>query len=222
MSDELLQMPALTADEIAAVQGTRKQEAQPWETYDESFNERLGASLEAAIEEYSKVDRVESKDSQTLETLAEQKEMADAASREYQFVTPDEYEDRGARIGRIIHSSHFIEILQQNCGLTCWYRNHPEPRKITLVVDRTHGITDPETACWVQEGFMPEFSMMQFDDHGVPISEEFRGWRTCLLQLILKKMLTEPIATAVFGEATGPAAAKYNAYLYGFRNTMEE
>jgi len=123
MSDELLQMPALTADEIAAVQGTRKQEAQPWETYDESFNERLGASLEAAIEEYSKVDRVESKDSQTLETLAEQKELADAASREYQFVTPDEYEDRGARIGRIIHSSHFIEILQQNCGLTCWYRN---------------------------------------------------------------------------------------------------
>ena len=69
---------------------------------------------------------------------------------------------------------------------------------------------------------MPEFSMMQFDDHGVPVSEEFRGWRTCLLQLILKKMLTEPMATAVFGEATGPAAAKYNAYLYGFRNTMEE
>ena len=46
---------------------------------------------------------------ETFETYAERKEYNDNVAREYQWVTPEEYADGGARIGTIMHSSAFIE-----------------------------------------------------------------------------------------------------------------
>lgn len=214
---ELQPMPDLTPEQIARTQGTRKSEKAPWETYDAQLTETLDPELEAAIAEFASHDPHGHTDSQTEEELCRVKEENDRTAQEYQWLSPEEYEDEGARIGQIMHSSELIKKLTEDCKLTALYRSHPQPKRITLLVDTTNGVKSPEVACWVQFGYMPEFSICNFDSHGVVLQEAYRGWRTVLLQLLIKKMLTEEIATRVFGEAHGPAASRYLQILQGFR-----
>lgn len=201
--------------EILTTQGTRLNNKAPWETYSSSFDEKLDSKLEEEIKRYS--ERVHSKSSsQNEEELARQKEFSAEFAKEYQWVSPDEYKDVGARKGRILHSSEFINMLRK-IGLKCWYRQHPQPRKITLLV-QNNNMLPPEVACWAQVGFMPEYEIIRFDEHGVPLDSMFRGWRTCLLQMILKGMITEEQVNKTFGRATGPASERYNSTLYEVRN----
>lgn len=205
----LEQMPDLTNEQIQAVQGTRKDSRAPWETYSESLDEVLSPELEAAIEEFASHDPHGSTDSQTQEELCRVKEENDNAAREYQWLSPDEYKEEGARIGSIMHSTELIKKLTEQCGVVARYRNHPQPKRVTLLVDTSNGTQPMEVACWVQLGYMPEFSICNFDDHGVILQEAYRGWRTVLLQMFMKQMLTVETATRIFGEARGPAAGKY-------------
>ena len=155
---------------------------------------------------------------ETLETYAERKEYNDKVAQDYQWVTPAEYADAGARVGTILHSSRFIELLHK-AGVNCWYRRHPQAGKMTLVVQPKRATLPPEVGCWVQGGFMPELSIMRFDDHGVPTTEKNRGWRTCLLQLILKSHISQKTADEVFGAPkTTEAFHRYNSTLRSFRN----
>lgn len=214
---DLLPMPDLTQAQIDASQGTRKSEKAPWETYSEQLIETLDPELEAAIAEFASHDPHGHTDSQTEEELCRVKEENDNLARDYQWLAPDEYEDETARIGRIMHSSELIKKLTEECGITAVYRPHPQPKRITLLVDTTQGIKGLEVACWVQFGYMPEYSIMNFDDHGVVLQEAYRGWRTVLLQLLVKHMLDEDTINRVFGEAVGPAARKYLEIVQGFR-----
>ena len=198
------------------IKGTVNDSRAPWETYSAQFDEKLDPKLEAEINEYAK-HRHEQSSNQNEEELCRQKEINYELGKQYRWVSPEEYADEGPRIGRIIHSSEFINILRNKCGLKTWYRQHPQERKLTLLVSRDGGMTY-EVACWAQQGFMPEYSMMRFDDHGIPLDEKFRGWRTCILQMILKNFISEEKATKVFGSATGPASYKFNSLLYEFRN----
>lgn len=214
---DLLPMPDLTPEQVAASQGTRKSEKNPWETYGDQLIETLDPELEAAIAEFASHDPHGHTDSQTQEELARVKEENDAVAQDYQWLNPDEYEDEGARIGTIMHSSELIKKLTQECAMTVVYRPHPQPKRVTLLVDNTNGIKGLEVACWVQLGYMPEFSICNFDDHGVVLQEAYRGWRTVLLQLLIKRMITEETITRVFGKASGPAAERYLQILQGFR-----
>jgi len=201
--------------EVQSVQGTRLSDKAPWETYGEEMQSKLSPELEDAIKRYEER-RYEKQTQQQAEELARQKELSDKVSEQYQWLTPEEYEQLEPRVGHIIHSSVFIEMLR-GLGVNCWYMPHMLPRRLTLVVKRNDR-PEPEIACWLQEGFQVEYSWMKFDDHGVPLDERRRGWRTVLLQLILKGILTEQQADEVFGPATGPASERYNSLLYEFRN----
>lgn len=203
-------------NEMQKLQGTRNSDVPPWMSYAASLEEKLDPQLEDAIKRYEE-NRYESTSSQNQEELARQKELNAEIAKQYQFLHPEEYQDEGPRIGKIMHSSVFINKLRKECNLECWYRQHPQPRKITLIVRRKEGL-DPEVACWAQEGFMPEYSIVRFDEHNVPLDEKFRGWRTCLLQIIIKGIVSEEKAHAVFGKAYGPVSNRYNSTLYGFRN----
>ena len=204
----------LTPEEIQNMQGTRNSDKPRWENYMED-TEVLSPELQKQIDEYSQRHH-DSTSNQNLEELARWQEQNQEVAKEYQWLHPDEYKDEGARVGKPMHSSEFIKKLQ-SAGLHCWYRSHPQPRKITLVIQRE--TLPSEVGCWVQFGFMPELSIMRFDEHGVPLDEKFRGWRTCLLQLILKSAITEKIADEVFGRPkTTPAFHRYNSTLQSFRN----
>lgn len=185
----------------------------PWLTYSQSLDEKIDPKLQSEIDEYSKK-RHEKSSQQNEEELARWKEENRYLSRQYQFLSPEEYENEGARIGVVLHSAYVIEKLRE-LGLSCWYRTHPHSDKLTLLVLVNGKL---EVGCWIKNGYMPEYSIIRFDDHGVPLNEKYRGWRTVLLQLILKGHISEEKAHEVFGRASGPACTRYNSTLFELRN----
>lgn len=207
----------ITQEEINKLQGTRLSNKAPWETYNEEMGaEKLSPELQEQIKRYE--ERRHHKLSQEAEEeLARQKELSDATSNPYRWVTKEEYEYVEPRIGKIIHSTVFLNMLRKECGLDCWYAAHPLKGRLKLIVNRHDG-NPPKFACWLQEGFQIEYSLMKFDEHNVPLDEKRRGWRTCLMQILLQGILSEETIERVFGKATGPASKKYNSLFYEVRN----
>lgn len=206
----------MTEEEIKKAQGTRLDTEHPAFTYDKEFENDDPAMLAAMAEYANRVSDAEGS-SQTKEELARLKEGSAASAKEYQWVTPEEYKNAGDRVGRIMHNVVFINLLR-GAGVKCWYRDHPQAGKITLIVQRRD--LPAEVGCWCQAGFAPELSVMRFDDHGIPLDEKYRGWRTCLLQLILKGIISQKKAEEVFGvPPMTPAFHRYNALLQSFRNS---
>jgi hypothetical protein len=195
--------------------GTAGREKAPWEDYGQQLVGQDDATMERAVAMYAQ-NRHESASEQTKEELARRKEENDLVAREYQWVHPSEYADHGTRMGKIIHSSKLISVLRA-MGLKCWYRQHPQAQKLTLLVlERGHR----NVGCWVQGGYMPEFSIMRFDEHGVPLDEAYRGWRTVCMQLALKGLLSERKINEVFGHARGPASTRYNKFMGSLRTNF--
>lgn len=200
--------------------GTHLSERAPWETYAAEMDTRMSPQLAAAVAEYSeRIHDYTSSSNQTKEELHRQREINDEIAKEYQWVRPEEYEDIAPRIGKVMTHAAFITNLRK-AGVVCWYRQHPHADKAVLLVNRNRFYDDPlELACWVQQGQMPELSIMNFDEHGAPLAERRRGWRTCLLQMILKGLITEEKANAVFGRPkTIGAFRRYTSTLQAFRN----
>lgn len=204
-----------TIEEIQRSQGTRLSSKPQWETYGSEMESKMSPELQEQVKRYEERRHVKASQ-QAQEELAEQRELSDAVAGNYQWVKPEEYKDIAPKIGHIMHSTVFINKLRNECKLRCWYIPHPLPRRLTLMVQRDY--QDPEFACWVQEGHCPEFSVMKFDEHGVPLDERLRGWRTPLLQMILKGFISEEKAKKVFGVPEGPASVRYNSMLYEVRN----
>lgn len=209
-----------TAQEIAASQGTRLSETAPWESYESEMDVKMSKDLAAAVAEYAER-RYESDQTsnQNKEVLAEERELSEMVAREHQWLKPEEYEDFGARIGKIIGHAEFITKLRK-AGVKCHYRQHVHADKAVLYAQppRNPG-ADYQIACWVQNGLMPELSIMNFDDHGAPLAERRRGWRTCLLQLILGGFITEEVANKTFGKPKESFQFhRYNSTLQSFRN----
>lgn len=192
-------------------------EKAPWESYGAEMETKMSSELAAAVAEYAerRYDQTESTN-EAKEELHRQREINDEISKEYRWLTPEEYADLEQRIGQVLTHAQFITILRK-MNVECWYRDHPHPDKATLVVLREgRGL---ETACWVQLGFMPELSIMRFDEHGIPVNERRRGWRTCLLQLLLKGIVSEREANKMFGHPKQTDAFhRYNSLLQAFRN----
>lgn len=204
-----------TEEEIKKMQGTRLNAEHPAFSYDKEFDNDDPALLAAMAEYANRVSDAEAS-SQTKEELARLKEGSAEAAKEYQWLTPEEYANEGDRIGHIMHHVVFLNSLRK-AGVKCWYRAHPQPGKVTLIVQRKD--LPAEVGCWCQQGYAPELSIMRFDEHGVPLDEKYRGWRTPLLQLILKGVISQKKAEEVFGKPPlTPAFHRYNRTLQAFRN----
>ena len=198
-------------------QGTRLSEKAPWESYGSEMETQMSPALAAAVAEYAERQYDSNQSSnQAKEELHRQQEINEEISKEYQWLTPEEYEDLVQRIGRVMTHAEFITKLRK-LKVQCWYNPHPHPDKAILVVLR--GRRPLEVGCWVQLGYMPELSIMRFDEHGIPVNERRRGWRTCLLQLILKGVVSEQDAIKMFGNPKQTNAFhRYNSLIQAFRN----
>lgn len=204
-------------EEIAVTgQGTRLSEKNPWETYSSEMETQMSPELAAAVAEYAERSYESgSASSQTKEELHRQQEANDEIAKEYQWLKEREYEDVDQRIGQVLHAASFLNKLR-DAGIDGWYAAHPHPDKCILFVVKDW---KPENVCWAQMGYMPELSIMRFDEHGVPTNERRRGWRTCLLQLILKGIITEEKADKLFGKPRQTEAFhRYNSTLFEWRN----
>jgi hypothetical protein len=60
----------------------------------------------------------------------------------------------------------------------------------------------------------PEWTVMRFDEYGIPTNEKFHGWRTALLSLITHRVITKEQADKAFGEAKGEASLFYRKQLF--------
>jgi hypothetical protein len=186
-----------------------------WEDYESELLKEDPALIEAMAEYAGRVSDAKPS-SQTSDELARLKEASNEQVKQYQWLTPEEYAKEGDRVGRIMHAVVFLNLLKK-AGVNCWYRGHPQAGKVTLVCQRLN--LEPEVGCWCQLGFAPELSVMRFDEHGIPTTEKYRGWRTCLLQLILKGIISQQKAEEVFGKPpTTPAFHRYNSMLQCYRN----
>jgi hypothetical protein len=208
-----------TAQEILKSQGTRLSNDAPWESYEtELTGQKMSPELAAQVADYTTKRYQDAPvSSQAQEVLAENREINEGIAQQYQWLKPEEYEDFGARIGKVMTHAEFITKLRQ-AGVACHYVAHPHADKATLLWAKV-GCEKPEVACWVQLGQMPELSIMNFDQYGAPLAERRRGWRTCLLQIILKGILTEEKANETFGKPKQDRAFdRYNSTLQAFRN----
>ena len=202
-------------------QGTRLSERAPWETWDEEWEEAIPQDLADEIKAYSE-NRYEDaqSSSESKEVLAQMREENNELSEQYQWVTKEEYDDEKAREGRVMAHSEFITLLRK-AGVQCFYRQHVHADKAVLYFVDSQGVE--QKGPWVQVGYCPELSIMNFDAHGAPLAERRRGWRTPLLQLILASAITEEKADQFFGKPKLTAAySRYNATLYAFRNRNVE
>ncbi len=206
----------LTEEEILKHQGTRLKSKPTWESYDDELTPEEDPELLQAMAEYASRVSDAAPSSETMDELARLKEGSENQAKEYRWVSPEEYKNEGERVGQIMHSSTFITKLRES-GLKCWYVTHPLAGRVTLIIQL--GALPPEMGCWCMLGFAPELSVMRFDEHGIPLDEKYRGWRTCLLQLILKGAISQEKAEEVFGKPPVTRAfARYNATLRSFRN----
>src|SRR5882762_9688308 len=127
------------------VKGTHTSDLAPWETYSREMDLKMSPKMAKEVEIYSQKHHTKSSQ-QNEEVLAEQVEMSQQLSRQYQFVNPDEYKDTRPRVGRIMHSSELINRLR-HMGISCWYRQHPHADKLILMVQKQ--TTSPlEIAGW--------------------------------------------------------------------------
>src|SRR5262249_39280407 len=63
----------------------------------------------------------------------------------------------------------------------------------------------------------PEWMEMRFNQYGEPTTPKYLGWRTVLLCLISKRIITEKEAHKAFPLADGPAGDWYRQQLYELR-----
>lgn len=64
----------------------------------------------------------------------------------------------------------------------------------------------------------PEWTLMRFDEYDVPTNERFHGWRTAVLALIQRRVITEQQAEKAFGKVVeNEASSFYREQLQQFR-----
>jgi hypothetical protein len=187
----------------------------PWESYD--------SEIMSNVRHPDAPDPIrfhEESSSQNKEELARQKEFNVEATKKFRWEKQEELEMAEIRRGRILSSRQFMGMLQKIPGIHWAYRDAGLKGTLGLWISKNG--EDYYYTTWVQDPWMTEYSIMWFDDHGVPLNERYRGWRTPLLQLQLHAVITEQQVEEIFGKATGPASDRYNRQIYGYRHRNVE
>lgn len=224
-------LPANVPDHVRArLMGTSSSDVAPWESWGKA-DPLYGCSpeLRQEISEYSKKHHGATS-SENIELLFQQKEMNKEMVKQYRFYNQDDLiidsaDKAAARKGRIMHCLEFVDKLSTirpaylsaniRKGLTGLAVYNP---KDVRQEDGTFKRVDWQYVCGVQVGYMWEYSVVHIDDHGLPLNEKWRGWRTVLLRLIQLGHITEEQALQVFGEPTPAGAKRYLEQLYYWRN----
>lgn len=155
--------------------------------------------------------------------LKEQNYSSEAVKKQ-RFVNQEDYEDDLARQGKWMHSGELIlRIKKLVPDLVVRDGNFIGD----LAVFMTYPCSQPDLdgrdfkyLFYIPIGWMPEASLIEFDDRDVPVREKKRGWRTPLLRLIKAGFLTEEDCEAEFGKPTPGADAVWNRELWQYRNRM--
>lgn len=144
------------------------------------------------------------------------REESELMSQIYRMPDQEILSDVKARLINIMHGRDFIKKLRDN-GVKCFTFDNGMPQTVGLWAAKP-GTEEVQYICYMQVPYMPEWSVLRVN-RGVPSGEDYRGWRTVLMQLIIKEILTEEQAHKIFGKpALNRISKVYRRTLWNFRN----
>lgn len=86
-------------------------------------------------------------------------------------------------------------------------------------VSQGDGTTRYERVSMLQVPMGPAWDLVRFDEWGVPVGKRYHGWRTAVLALVQKRVITEGEAIKAFGKPIDNAASIfYRQQMAEFRN----
>lgn len=152
------------------------------------------------------------------ESFAAEKEASDNQVSDYKMEHQDILTNAEARKVNAIGTREFIQKLR-SIGVKCFTIDNGFPPQ-TVALWCVKPFSDEIIyICYLQVPAMYEWSLLKIDRHGLPFGEDFRGWRTVLMQLITKNVLTEKKAHESFGKPTdSEVSLVYRKSLWFLRN----
>jgi hypothetical protein len=153
------------------------------------------------------------------ESFAEHKQVSDTMASRYAMEDQDDLTNRPARMVNPMSTRDFVAKLRAY-GVKCFtVDNQFPPGTVALWCLPPKQNQRARYICYLQIPAMYEWSVLRLDRHNMPVGEAFRGWRTVLVQLVEKEIMTEYEIHKVFGNpSTGPVFNRYQQSLWEARN----
>jgi hypothetical protein len=140
--------------------------------------------------------------------------MNQEAVRECKWLRQDEL--REFIPGRMMTSGEFLGLLRKIRPDATYNQESILGRRGLCVQNPVRGKYYFVTT--VQDGMMIEWTQMRYDEHDIPTNERYHGWRSVLMTLIQKEIITIEESDAVFGKPTGERSNRWYRQLYIMRN----
>ena len=153
------------------------------------------------------------------EEFQSHREKSEAAAADYKIEDQQALTNRAARMVNPMGTRDFIQKLR-TAGVKCFtIDNQFPPGTVALWCLPPKQMQKARYICYLQRPAMYEWSVLKIDRYGKPMGEAFRGWRTVIVQLIEKEILTEYQCNKIFGEPSkNPVFNRYHQSLWEARN----
>lgn len=153
------------------------------------------------------------------EEFQKHREVSEAMAADYKMEDQEALTNRVARMVNPMSTRDFVAKLRAS-GIKCFsVDNGFPPATVALWCIPPNQVAKARYICYMQVPAMYEWSVLKTDTYGKPVGEDYRGWRTVLVQLIEKEILTEEQAHKVFGTPSiNPVFARYHRSLWEIRN----
>lgn len=153
------------------------------------------------------------------EEFQSHREKSELQAQDYKIEDQAALTNRAARMVNPMSTRDFVKKLRDN-GVKCFtVDNQFPPATVALWCLPPKQTQKARYIAYVQIPAMYEWSVLKTDRYGKPMGEAFRGWRTVLVQLVEKEILTEYQINKIFGEASkNPVFNRYHQSLWEARN----
>jgi hypothetical protein len=152
------------------------------------------------------------------ESFAAEKEISDEMAEQYHIEDQEDLTNELARKVNPMSTDAFVAKLRAN-GIKCFTVYNGLAGTVGLWCLPPKQVAKARYVCYMQIPAMYEWSVLRLDRHNIPVGEKFRGWRTVLMELIKKEILTEYQAHKIFGHPSGNKVFnRYRRSLWELRN----
>ena len=150
-----------------------------------------------------------------VEASEEIKEGNTNAVRKWQFNHQADFTEEAWNAGRIMWIGEFLCELQ---------KIRPDAFYSEVSIRGLRGVGFVEngvptySGVGVANGNMPEWELLRTDEHGVPTTSKYRGWRTVLLACIKRGFITAEAVHKVFGRPVGERSRPWYRDIFTIQN----
>lgn len=193
---------------------------QPARTYDQELDDPIIHNPAVAANLKTMSERYQTSTTENIDMALMQYELSycDEGTRRQRWPGQERWMGKEAeemRVVRIMHPYMFLRKLR-SAGVDARPEEHKNARIWLNSFSRVGRIGvnawtegEMQTVTTLQYPYAPEYSVMRFNEYDVPQEEKYRGWRTTLLTLVVRGVVTEEEAMKAFGPAVGPASEFY-------------